>query len=238
MGNYPELHGAWRGQAISADSMNTGNTTLTVIQRESELTGTWSVQFPGMANGGTIEGTVTEPGDLSLTLKPSTVNQCALIVGGKATTGQMTGVYSTDATKCPYSLAGTVDMIHQTTMNPTYTFVWPPGGMYDKHLTVSLEADTLNPPVKIYYTLDGTQPEPGKQGTVAGDSPLEVALNAEGEFNLNYMSIDDGNFKEPAKLAQFHIGVAPPIQELVLGAHKAFLPAGFVTTPKQPVGDF
>jgi len=94
----------------------------------------------------------------------------------------------------------------------------PEGGWFGQAITVTLTSvdnDTLIP--MIFYTTDGSDPEPGQGTTQEGCTPLTTGLLAD-ETTLKFFAIDDLENREAIKEEIFHFDYEGPTCSVDVGS--------------------
>jgi len=102
------------------------------------------------------------------------------------------------------------------------TTAQPKGGVYPSSytLTVTLKADRE---AVIYYTLDGSTPEPGKGNTLKGKSPVE-GIRITRDTVLKFFAVDKNGNVEKVKSEKYTIDLPPVL--------KADPPGGIYNSPQ------
>ncbi len=77
---------------------------------------------------------------------------------------------------------------------PPTTTITPAGGEYVGSQSITLIA---NEPATIYYTLDGSTPQPGDQNTLSGPSPLS-GIVIDRDTTIKFLSVDSAGNQEPS----------------------------------------
>jgi len=86
----------------------------------------------------------------------------------------------------------------------------PPGGSYNgaQAVTVTALAD-LGQTLTVYYTTDGSTPEPEQAGTESGTSPLAIAVDA--SLTLTYFAADESGNRSPVYVDNYCIDAGAPV---------------------------
>lgn len=110
-GDDINLTGRWTG-TIEDSGSGTGSIVLMFSQMDQQVTGTWTIAFPGgpaNTNGGNLTGTVSDPA-ITLLLTSAQVQGCAFTVAAtKDNDDHLTGTYTTSP-GCPLTQSGTLDV--------------------------------------------------------------------------------------------------------------------------------
>jgi hypothetical protein len=86
------------------------------------------------------------------------------------------------------------------------TSAHPDAGAY---ATVQYVTIVASEPATIYYTTDGTDPDPGAAGTESGRNPVFWIRVGEGTTTLRFFSVDDVGNRGPAAEAAYVVELPP-----------------------------